>query len=164
VGKRYNREAIVTAIVVSATHEEAAAAVGCTPRSIRRWLSRPAFRQDVKSARAEALAGILSRVLRLRVRAIGILEDALTPKTNETPVLTPAEQVEVALKIHKEMDVDWSDMRAAELAAESSREMSERLADFRRAYRKKEQRDSRGPTKRQKKPPVPGRNGTTTAD
>ena len=56
ISRERSREMVVTGLLSGRNHEEAARAAGVDPRTLRRWLKKPAFQRMLHQARREAFA------------------------------------------------------------------------------------------------------------
>lgn len=76
------QESLIAALLVRSTIGEAAADVGISSATARRWRQQPEFQKAFREARAEVVAEARSRVRRLMVKAAERLEKImLNPKT-----------------------------------------------------------------------------------
>jgi hypothetical protein len=125
----------------SGTIREAAAKIGIHRKTLARWLKNSVFSAQLDAMRSELAAGTIRRLLRVRTRALEIIDNALTPAPNEAPVLTPAERVELAVKVIKPMAADWVTQRQAETHAESDRDRVDRAVKSRLRWREAKQHD-----------------------
>jgi hypothetical protein len=72
---RQNRA--ITALLTCSTILEAAVQVGVSDRTITRWLSIPAFRDELRKREDEALVGITRRLVGLADEAVKTIQDVL---------------------------------------------------------------------------------------
>jgi len=57
---RGRSEQVIAAILAAPTLKDAAASLGCTPRTVQRWMKHEGFRKQYERAKAELLEGSIN--------------------------------------------------------------------------------------------------------
>ena len=90
--------ALVTALAVGATIEQAAERAGVSPRTAHRRLAEPEFRARVDEARAELLGRALARLQATCTSAVTTLADLLTAESESVRLGAARSILDVALR------------------------------------------------------------------
>jgi hypothetical protein len=104
---RFNAvSAVIAALSTGATHEEAAGHGKVSERTIRRWLTKPAFKRRLNAARAQLLESTIGKLSGKMMRAVETLE-ALLDAESETVRLGAARSIiELGAKLRDSREIE----------------------------------------------------------
>jgi hypothetical protein len=128
-GAKFGRkkEATIAALLVQRNHEEAAHAVGISPKTLLRWMKDPEFDKDYRAARRAAYSQSTARLQQASGAAVSTLLKLMVDGT--TPASTRARAAECVLNhAAKAIELEDIEARVAELerAAEASKSPEDR--------------------------------------